>query len=134
MKHLRLGPGVCIYLVTFWSVSRSSLSKLKGGWGLVWGGEVRVSVITVTCDTCRDSDAGGQDKYKLKWAVPVKEVEVVGGAVKSHYLVQSRHGWTVSTPLDSSTCVLSVSGACVLWPCVLCMSTRYACTCAYVYV
>ncbi len=55
------------------------------------------------CVWFRDSDMGSQDKYKLKWAVPVKEVEVVGGAVKSHYLVHSRHGWTVTTPLDTST-------------------------------
>ncbi len=42
----------------------------------------------------RESDSGYAEKFKFKWAVPIKDVEVIDSDVTSLYQVKSRPGTT----------------------------------------
>ena len=45
---------------------------------------------------------GNQEKYKLKWVMPLKEVELIGLVVRSHYLLQNKQGWIANTHVKGS--------------------------------
>ena len=52
---------------------------------------------------CRETEAGCQERYKLKWAAPARDCDVIETSVTPNYQVRSGSGRTTVTALKPGT-------------------------------